>query len=81
MYKPFEMETIQIRQKLHDYIDAIDEKKLEAIYLVLSPGINENHTYSPDELAAIYQRRKEYLQGEGQSFTVEESIELIRKGK
>lgn len=31
--------------------DTVDEKKLEAIYLVLKDNINSDYSYNPDELA------------------------------
>ena len=45
------MEAVQIRETLHEYIDTVDEKKLEAIYTVLKDSISPDFTYTGDELS------------------------------
>lgn len=75
------METALIRNKLHEYIDAADDKKVEAIYTILEEEIEQRHVYSDEELSMLYERREQHLKGETKSYTLEESISLIRKGK
>jgi F0F1-type ATP synthase gamma subunit len=75
------MATEQLKEKLHEYIDTADEKKLEAIYTILQDTIEDDQQYSADELAVFYNRRQEYKNGEGENLTVEEFINFVRKNK
>lgn len=40
------METLNIRQKLHQFIDSIEEKKAEAIYTLFEEEINQSEGMS-----------------------------------
>jgi chorismate-pyruvate lyase len=73
------MATPQIREALHEYIDTADEKKLEAIYIVLKDSISSDYAYSEDELATIYSRRYQFLNGVEQVLTTEEFINYVRQ--
>jgi hypothetical protein len=73
------MATTQLKEKLHEYIDTADEKKLEAIYTILQDTIGEDEPYSADDLAVFYKRRQQYKNGEGENLTVEEFINFVRK--
>lgn len=75
------MATPQIREALHEYIDTVDEKKMEAIYLVLKDNINSDYSYSSDELAEIYLRRSRYINGEEEVLTTEELINFVHQNK
>lgn len=75
------MVTTQIREELHEYIDTVDEKKLEAIYLVLRDNINSDYSYNSDELAEIYLRRDRFIKGEEKSLTTEELINFVQQNK
>lgn len=62
------MTTLNIRQRLHHFIDTIEDKKAVAIYTLLE-----------DEMDADAQRKKlviaereKYLKGEGRSYSWEE---------
>ena len=64
-----------IRQKLHQFIDTIGDKKAEAIY-----------TLFEDEIDADMQRRKlvqaerdKYLNGEGKSYSWDEVKQMAMK--
>ena len=71
------MQAVQIREALHKYIDTVDEKKLEAIYLILKDSLGTK--YNSEELAEIYTRRNKYKAGEIETLTTEEFINLVRK--
>jgi hypothetical protein len=71
--------TGSLREKLHHYIDIADEQKLQAIYVLLEEHIEKEHVYSKEEIEMFYERRKRHLAGEGSSYTIEESIDRIRK--
>ncbi|MGG9960460.1 hypothetical protein [Ferruginibacter sp. SUN106] len=75
------MQAVQIKEALHEYIDTADEKKLEAIYLVLKDSINTNYEYNTEELAEIYTRRNEYKSGNAQTLTTEEFMNFVRQNK
>lgn len=75
------MATTQIREELHEYIDTVDERKLEAIYLVLRDNFNSKYSYSPDELSEIYSRRNRFINGDEESFTTEELIKFVHQNK
>jgi hypothetical protein len=75
------MATSQIREALHEYIDTADKKKLEAIYIVLKDSISSDYAYRKDELATIYDRRNQFLKGEGHVLTTEEFINYVRQNK
>jgi hypothetical protein len=67
----------QIREALHEYIDTADEKKLEAIYIVLKDSISSDYAYKKDELATIYTRRNQFLSGEEKGLNTEEFINYV----
>jgi hypothetical protein len=57
------MEVVQMRQKLHQFIDSIEDKKAEAIYTLLE---NELDADLYRKKLVLLERRK-YLAGEGAS--------------
>ena len=75
------MITQQIRETLHEYIDTVDEKKLEAIYLVLKDNISSDYSYSPEELAEIYRRRDRFINGEEKGLTTEDLINFVHESR
>lgn len=74
------METQQLRRRLHDYIDQADSSVVEAIYTILKKDI-EGDEYSSEFIIEMHNRRKVYQNNPSESFTVEESIQLIRQSK
>ncbi len=62
------MEVMQMRQKLHQFIDSIEDKKAEAIYTLLE---NELDADSYRKKLVLLERQK-YLAGEGASYNWEE---------
>lgn len=75
------METIQKRQKLHEYIDIADDEKVNALFVILESDSDNSYQYSAEEISTFYKRRERYLKGEGKSFSVEEAFDQIRKSK
>jgi hypothetical protein len=76
------METALLREKLHTYINEADEKKLEAIYTILENEIEEeNYSFSLSEITTFHKRRENHLTGKSKSFSIEETINLVRKTK
>ncbi len=74
------METQQMRKRLHDYIDNADSSVVEAIYTILKTDI-EGDKYSSEFINEMHRRRSAYQNNYSESFTVEESINLIRQSK
>jgi len=70
-----------IRAKLHEYIDTAEDKKIEALYVLLEHEIEKKYTYSESELNMLHERAERYLRGEVKAVTVEESIEKARAAR
>lgn len=71
------MESAGLREKLHKYIDLAEEKKIEEIYTMLEHEII-SYSYNPSDIEMFHERRRQYLEGETVSYTVDESFALIR---
>jgi hypothetical protein len=72
------METKDIRQKLHEFIDTIEDKKAAAIYTLLEDEIDVDARRKK----LIQTDRENYLRGEGNSYSWEEIKEMaIHKEK
>ena len=71
-----------LRSKLHDYIERSDERHLKAIYVLLEGAEQDAaHEYDAATMAMLHQRMDSHVKGTSKSYTVEESIELIRSAK
>ena len=75
------MEPASMRNKLHHYIDVADEKKLHAIYTILEDEIEGEYFYTQDEIKMFYDRRQKHLNGESKSYTVAETLNLVRQNR
>jgi hypothetical protein len=75
------MELASIKQKLHNYIDVADEKKLQAIYTIPEDEIEGEYFYTQDEIKMFYDRRQKHLNGESKSYTVAETLNLVRQNR
>ena len=71
--------SLSLKDKLHLYIETADEQKLQAIYNLLEDEINRS--YSKEEIELFHQRRQNYLQEPGETYTADESISSIRKSR
>ena len=72
------MKAEQLREKLHQYIDKLDDTRLDEVYKIIEEE-DIAWQYSPDDIKMFYERRSSYLNGEGKNYTIEESINSIRK--
>jgi hypothetical protein len=71
----FGMTTAAIRERLHDYISAADDKQIKAIYTILEDKIvNEPFDWSKDEefVAELDERVRRYEAGIDKGHTWEE---------
>jgi hypothetical protein len=67
-----------IRQKLHDYIDIADDKKLEGMYVILQTDIENGSLYDESTIARFHARRDNHLNESSPSCTVAETIASAR---
>jgi hypothetical protein len=72
------MENAAIRQKLHDYIDSVDESKLQAMYIILQTDMEHVHSYGDAAMVMLHQRRNNHLKGSSKSYTVAETLAYAR---
>ncbi len=81
------MSTVEIRQKLHHYIETAQDKKLKAIYAMVEEEIEETYDHWKDEVfvAELQRRENSYLKGSAKTYTVEQSlakaIQAVKKVK
>ena len=68
------MTIAAIREKLHEYIDIAEEKKLEAIYAMIEEGVLENVDLWEDEdfLNELDRRMEELESGKVKGIPLEE---------
>jgi len=62
------MNTVMLKEKLHEYIEHADERHLEAIYVLLGQEID----VEAQRKALIQSERAKYLRGEGKSYSPDE---------
>lgn len=72
------MTIVAIRQQLHQYIDATDDKKIEALFTLLQSDIEAPYHFSDEEMRELHERAEKYLAGRSETYTVEESHNKIR---
>ncbi len=72
------MEIVNIRKKLHQFIDTLEEKKAEAIYTLFENEID----IDAQRKKLIWAEREKYFRGEGNSHSWNEVKEMaLDKGK
>lgn len=70
------MNSAAIRQQLHRYIDTGDDRKLEALYILLKSDIPA-YTYTEEELNQSNERADRYAKGQGKTSPEKGSNDLI----
>jgi putative addiction module component (TIGR02574 family) len=75
------MTTTQIRQQLHNYIDAAEDKKLKAIYTLLEDDIDVDAGYklSREQKAELDRRYDDYQKGIGKTYTWDEAVSMTEQ--
>lgn len=68
------MTAIEIKRQLHDYIEAVDSKKLKAIYTVMEQDIKSHTDIWEDEdfINELDRRKEAFLNGTSKGYTWEE---------
>lgn len=70
------MTQADIRQKLHEFIDTIEDKKAEAIYILFEDDINNDLRW----LNIIEEERASYFKGQGKSYSWDE-VKMMAENK
>ncbi len=74
------MTTSAIRQKLHNYLEVADDKKIKAIYVMMEQAIEESAVeYSDDFKKELDNRFTSYKNGKAKTLTAAESKKRIQK--
>jgi len=78
----YRMTILTIRQKLMTYIADAEDSKVEALYVLLENEMDESNRFvlSDNQFRILEREHELYLKGEGKSYSVEESFNII-KGK
>ena len=73
------MEMEDVRQKLHRFIDSIEDKKAEAMYSLFENEIEEGEEEYTDEFKAELDRRYKDFKSGANMVTAEEAKDRIDK--
>lgn len=75
------MTTLDIREKLYDYIRFADEKKVKAFYTIIENEIKEEYKWWNDKeyMSELGKRSADYKSGITKGFTWEETKIRIQK--
>ncbi|MFA9214578.1 MAG: addiction module protein [Candidatus Methylacidiphilales bacterium] len=72
------MNTLALRKKLHNYIDSIEQEKLEAIYTVLKNEIEVDSLLTLEQKKELDSRLDEYMNEKGKSYSWNEALNIIK---
>ena len=75
------MNTDAIRKKLHEYIDAASDKKVEAFFTIIECELNDTYNSPLDDpafVAEMDRRYNEYLADPSKAKTLDEVEETAR---
>jgi hypothetical protein len=74
------MDTAAIRQKLHNYLEVAEDKKVKAIYTMMQESIKESAIdYSDEFKAELDSRNESYKNGSAKMITAQESKSAYKK--
>ena len=72
------MGTLQIRQRLHNYLEVADDKKIKALYAIMEDNINEASVeYTAEFTKELDKRYADYQAGKQQLVNADESKKRI----
>ena len=73
------MKLAAVKEKLHDYIEHADEKKVKAMFTLVENDMEPDYEFSEAELAELDRRWENYLSGKEKSYSLEDSMSNMRK--
>ena len=76
------MQTVEIREKLHQYVDDGDDKLLKLMFALAKEYNDEeefDYAFSPEDIREFDDRNRKYLSGESKAYTWEEAKDIITK--
>jgi len=74
------MQTSDIREKLHEYVESSDEKLLKLMYVLAKEYQTEDvqdHYFTEKYIAEFDQRRQRHLSGESKTYNWQEAKAFI----
>lgn len=77
------MQTVDIREKLHQYIDDGDERLLKLMFALAKEYNDDDVDYilTEEDIKAFDERREKRLKGESKTFGWQEAKEMITRKK
>jgi hypothetical protein len=74
------MDVLALRQKLHNYLEVADDKKVKALYAIMEEDIEESAVeFTPEFEAELDRRYEDYKSGKAKMVTATESKKRIQK--
>jgi len=71
--------TLELKEKIYNYIELADDKILEAISTLLETSIGQTYTLTDEQLSQVEERRTKYLAGESKTYDWNEAKDMIGK--
>ncbi|MFZ4799424.1 MAG: hypothetical protein ACOYMA_18125 [Bacteroidia bacterium] len=72
------MNTLTLRKKLHNFIDSVEQDKLEAIYTILKNDIEVDSLLTLSQKKELDLRLEEYLNEKGENYSWIEALKVIK---
>jgi len=72
------MNSLTLRKKLHNYIDSVEQDKLEAIYTILKNDMVEDSFLTLDQKKELDLRLEEYMNEKGKNYSWNEAFAVIK---
>ncbi len=71
--------TLELKEKIYNYMELADDKVLEAISTLLETCVGQTYTLTDEQLAQVEERRTRYLTGESKTHNWNDAKNWIGK--